>query len=261
MRDHVHLVPITGGVPKKISDFAPSASSPVWLPDSQRLLVTVERDETLHLLLTDREGSWPRLLFTGPGDALDAQPSPDGKKVAFVRHLHEDLNRLEIWLVDVETGRANPLTSLAKTKDWWPRWSPDGQNIAFLSQRTEFTEAWLMDADGDNLRQLTHLGMDVADLAWSPDGMQIACTINRQGSFELALIDFTDGKVAPLHTAQGVHMFPQWSPHGDYLIVAFEDSTQPPDLYRVEVPAEDDQLTFPTHPPWQQSGRTRSGEL
>ena len=249
MRDHIHIVPIAGGVPKKISDFAPSASNPVWLPDSQQLLVTVERDEQLHLLLTDREGAWPRPLFTGPGDAVDAQPSPDGMKVAFVRHTYADLNRLEIWLVEVENGQMRPLTNLAKTKDWWPRWSPDGQKIAFLSQRSEFTEAWLMDADGGNLRQLTHLGIDVADLAWSPDGKQIACTVNRQGSFELALIDATTGEVGPLRTARGVHMFPQWSLHGDFLIVAFENSTQPPDIYRVEVPGgQTTQLTF-SNPP------------
>jgi len=82
MLDHVFVAPLAGGLPVKISDFAASASSPIWLPDSQQLLISVERNEALHLLLTDREGAWPRPLFTGPGDALDAQPSSDGKKVA-----------------------------------------------------------------------------------------------------------------------------------------------------------------------------------
>jgi dipeptidyl aminopeptidase/acylaminoacyl peptidase len=249
MGDHVHVAPMKGGLPRKISNFTSSASSPVWLPDNLRLLVTVERDEALNLLLTDREGSWPRPLFTGPGDAVDAQPSPDGKKAAFVRFAYEDLNRWEIWIVEIDNGQVHPLTSLAKTKDWWPRWSPDGKQIAFLSQRSEFTEAWLVDAEGGNLRQLTHLGMDVADLAWSPDGKQIACTVNRFGSFELALINAVSGEVSTLRAGQGVHMFPQWSPRGDFLIVSFENPTQPPDLYRIEVPGgKTTQLTF-SNPP------------
>jgi dipeptidyl aminopeptidase/acylaminoacyl peptidase len=249
MRDHVYIAPQAGSLPKRISDFAPAASSPVWLQDSQRLLVTVERNEALHLLLTDREGAWPRPLFTGPGDAMDAQPAPDGKKIAFVRHAYEDLNRLDIWMVETESGQAHPITGQAKTKDWWPRWSPDGKQIAFLSQRTEFTEAWLVDADGGNLRQLTRLGMDVADLDWSPDGTQIACVVNRGGSFELALIDASSGEVRTLRADQGVHMAPQWSPHGDFLIVSFEDATQPPDLYRVEVPGgKSTQLTYSNLP-------------
>ncbi len=249
MLDHVFVAPLAGGLPVKISDFAASASSPIWLPDSQQLLISVERNEALHLLLTDREGAWPRPLFTGPGDALDAQPSLDGKRVAFVRYAYEDLDRWEIWQVDIESGQARPLTSQAKTRDWWPRWSPDGKLIAFISQRTEFTEAWLIDADGGNLRQLTHLGMDVADLAWSPDGKQIACVVNRKGSIELALIDAASGEVSQLRAATGVHMSPQWSPQGDFLIVSFEDSTRPPDLYRVEVPGGNTtQLTFSNLP-------------
>ncbi|HEX9924307.1 MAG TPA: hypothetical protein VGD99_16750, partial [Anaerolineae bacterium] len=68
MDDHVHVAPAQGGLPRKISDFTTSASAPVWLPDSIGLIVSVERQETTHLLLTDVEGAWPIALTNGPGD-------------------------------------------------------------------------------------------------------------------------------------------------------------------------------------------------
>ena len=60
IKGHVHIVPRDGGLPKKITDFAVAASGPRWMPDSIGLIVTVERNDTDQLLLTDRDGSWPR---------------------------------------------------------------------------------------------------------------------------------------------------------------------------------------------------------
>lgn len=58
---HVHVVAAASPtIPRKISDFAEGASSPVWMPDSQRLIVSIERNDKVQLVLTDRDGSWPR---------------------------------------------------------------------------------------------------------------------------------------------------------------------------------------------------------
>jgi len=47
----------------------------VWMPDSQGLIVTVERHEADQLLLTNQEGAWPRSLTDDrEADAWDARP-------------------------------------------------------------------------------------------------------------------------------------------------------------------------------------------
>jgi Tol biopolymer transport system component len=70
-------------------------------------------------------------------------------------------------------------------KDDKPSWSPDGKQIAFESRRdcattsipdnsNCFSNIYVMDADGNNVRQLTSLPDSATHPTWSPDGSQIA---------------------------------------------------------------------------------------
>lgn len=251
MNNHVHVAPADGtGLAKKISDFTDSAFAPVWLPDSNQIIVGVSRQACSKLLLTDREGSWPRALTRGEeGDDFDAQPSPNGRFIATVHRPLNDLNRLDVRLVEVETGQVRQLVGTPKQKSWSPRWSPDGEWIAFLSQRPNFNEVWLVRSDGSDEHQLTHLGHDVGEFSWAPDGRTLAATINRGGAMDLALIDSESGEITDLRTGLGIYSRPYWSPNGSYLTVEYENATTPPDLYRVEVPGGAmTQLTF-SNPP------------
>jgi len=250
LEDHVHVARADGGLPRKISDFVPKASSPMWMPDSQGLIVTVERHEAEQLVLTDRIGAWPRSLTDDPnGDAWDAQPAADGHMVAYVYRPFDDLNRTDIRAIDLESGEMRTIFSSPQEFNHTPRWSPSGEVIAFLSQRTGFYEIWIIRPDGQGQRQLTQLGMDAADIAWSPDGTRLACTVNRGGAFELAVVDAASGVVTTLRSGMGFHARPNWSPGGDFLTFEYESPTQPPDLYRLDVATRAvTQLTF-SNPP------------
>ncbi|MCA9971348.1 MAG: S9 family peptidase, partial [Anaerolineales bacterium] len=251
MNGHVHVVPADGaGLPANVTDFTAAAWGPTWLPDSQRLIVSAARRDCTKLLLTDRDGGWPRPLTHGEsGDDYDPRPSPDGRFVAYVHRPLTDLNRLDLRLLDLETGHDHPLTGSPKQKDWHPRWSPDGQTLAFLSQRGGFNDVWLIRPDGEGLRRLTQLGMDVGEFAWAPDGRSLAATLNRGGAVDLALIDAASGAVSDLCTGLGIHARPNWGPDGRFLTVEYEDAVTPPDLYRISVPdGARTQLTF-SNPP------------
>ena len=155
-KDMFILCPATGGLPKKITDFAPSASGPRWMPDSNGLIVTVERNDTDQLLLTDRDGSWPRALTTDTvGDHWDARPSPDGKFILFNLRRFDDLNRLDIVLLEIATGKQVTLYGKPSTRAMSPKWSPDGKWISFISQETGREELYLIKPDGEGLHQLT----------------------------------------------------------------------------------------------------------
>jgi dipeptidyl aminopeptidase/acylaminoacyl peptidase len=235
MDDHVHIAPAGSGQIVKISDFAVEASDPVWMPDNSGLVVSIVRDEKVQIVLTDREGSWPRRLVDAPGDVWNVRPSPDGRYLLFTHRPLDDLNRLDIWLVEVESGQIRELTNTPKRRNWGAVWSPDGGQIAFISERSGFNEVWLVEPDGSNERQVSQVGADIADLEWSPDGSQIACTVNRQGAFELAILSVDTGELRTLRQGKGFHAWPQWSPDGDFLTFEYESPLLPPDLYRVEL--------------------------
>ena len=249
MNGHIHIAPASGGLPRKITDVTTAASNPVWMPDSNHLIISVEREDSMQLLLAGRGGSWPReLVSRTDGDCWDAKPSPNGRLVVYTFRPFDDLNRLDVHVVELETGQIRELTGTPKLRTWQGRWSPNGEQIAFLSQESGWNEVWLVRPDGEGRRQLTHLNADVNDLAWSPDGSRLAATINRGGALHLALIDAQSGEATTLRDEEGVYRRPLWSPGGDWLLIYYEDPVVPPDLYRVDLDGKRSQLTF-SNPP------------
>ncbi|MBN2147461.1 MAG: S9 family peptidase [Anaerolineales bacterium] len=248
--EHVYVSHPAGALPEKVSDFTSQASSPVWMPDGQHLVISVERQDATQLLLTDAEGAWPRPLVTDPtGDAWDARPAPDGRWVAFTFRPFDDLHRLDLRVVEVASAQVRTLAGLPKVRMLSPRWRPDGAQIAFLSQQTGFFEVWLVNPDGSGLRQLTHLELDCVEIAWAPDGKRLACTLNRGGAYDLALLDAESGEPTSLRSSGGIHYRPNWSPKGDFITFEYEDPLLPPDLYRIDLSSgKTVQLTF-SNPP------------
>jgi dipeptidyl aminopeptidase/acylaminoacyl peptidase len=258
IRGHVHIVPATGGLPRKITDFSPAASGPRWMPDSNGLIVTVERNDADQLLLTDRDGSWPHALTTDTiGDHWDARPSSDGKFILFNLRRFDDLNRLDIVLLEISTGKQITLYGKPSTRAVSPKWSPDGKWVSFISQETGREELYLIKPDGEGLHQLTKAGEDVFQYEWSPSGKKMLVVLNKGGSFELMLLEIESGAMSLLSGGDrkpGAHSNPNWAKDESYITFEFEGPTTPPDLYRMELPSKQvTQLTFSNPPALQEN--------
>lgn len=250
IKGHVHLVPREGGLPKKITDFTTAAGSPRFMPDSHGLIISVERDDADQLLLTDINGIWPRPITTDTiGDHWDARPSPDGKSIVYTLRRFDDLNRLDIVWLEIETGRSITLYGKPSTRALSARWSPDGRWIAFIAQEGERDELYLVRPNGEGLHQLTNMGHDVFQFEWSPSSKQMAVILNRGGAFDLSLIEVETGEVADLRSGLGIHSNPNWSPDGSFITYEYESPLVPPDLYRIDVSRKQvTQLTY-SNPP------------
>lgn len=254
LNGHVHLVSKNGSLPQKLTDFTSAASSPRWMSNSHGLIVTVERNETDQLVLTDREGSWPRALTTDTqGDHWDPRPSPDDKHIVFNLRRFDDLNRLDIVLLEIETGKQTVLYGKPSVRATTPRWSPDGKWVSFLAQESQYEELYLMRISDQKLIQLTTFGRDVFQYEWSPSGKQLLAIVNNAGAFELMLIEAESGTSSILRSEVGIHSNPNWSRDESFITFEFEGPRNPPDIYRMEMASRKvTALTFSTPPALQQ---------
>jgi len=106
----------------------------------------------------------------------DPQFSPDGRRVAFVvtDPLKSQHRTRHIWMYDTRTKVARQFTYSEKSESS-PRWSPDGTQLAFLSNRGgEEQQIYLMRAAGGEAAAVTKGKSSVQRLEWSPDGREIA---------------------------------------------------------------------------------------
>src|SRR5947207_13109456 len=108
--------------------------------------------------------------------------SPDGRWVAdTVRETNWDENayETEIWLADTAPGSPTPaprqLTN-AKKSSQSPAWSPDGSKLAFISDRTDKQQIYLINPQGGEAEAITSLEDGVGRFAWSSDGKRLAYT-------------------------------------------------------------------------------------
>jgi dipeptidyl aminopeptidase/acylaminoacyl peptidase len=78
-----------------------------------------------------------------------------------------------IWVLNVKTGDLRQWTMSAKNETN-PEWSPDGRYLAFLSNREDNRQIFLVRADGGEAEKLTVAKNSIQSFQWSPDGKQIA---------------------------------------------------------------------------------------
>ena len=116
----------------------------------------------------------------------------------------------------VASAAATPIRQLTNTQasNIRPSWSPDGNQIAFQTNRDGPYHIYLMNADGSNVRQLTSGDADDRHPAWSPDGKQLAFDSGDQVHREIWTIEVSSRQRTQLTRLGGIASFPSWSPDG-----------------------------------------------
>jgi dipeptidyl aminopeptidase/acylaminoacyl peptidase len=105
----------------------------------------------------------------------DLQYSPDGKRLVFVvlEPAKAQNRKRHIWIHEAGEEGSRQFTYSEKSESG-PRWSPDGKTLAFMSDRGEAQQIYLMRGDGGEGVALTKGKNGVKGFEWSPDGKQIA---------------------------------------------------------------------------------------
>jgi Tol biopolymer transport system component len=194
-------------------------SIPNWSPDGRKIAFTSRRDGNFEVYVMNADGENQIRLTQDPwNDGLPSW-SPDGRKIAFMSHRNS-----EIFVMDVDGKNFVRLTR-NPASDAHPSWSPDGQNIAFSSDRAGTYDIYVMDAEGKDPVRLTpirglpqgrrdrwqNLGRDLHP-SWSSDGRKIAFTSNRDGNYEIYIMDADGGNPTNLTQNAAKDEMPAWSP-------------------------------------------------
>ena len=107
----------------------------------------------------------------------DPRLAPDGRTVAYVVTTVErgaNEYRSAVWTVPAAGGEPVQFTS-GERRDTTPCWSPDGERLAFLSDRGgDKAQLYVMSAHGGEARRLTSQPDAIREYAWSPSGDRLA---------------------------------------------------------------------------------------
>lgn len=242
---HVWIVSATGGDARQFTRGNQSATNPAWSPDGKKLAFLTNRGggedgRQVWMLYADGGEAWQVTEHKGGITAFEF--APDGKRIAFLavdqlskeeeqrRRVRDDaivvdknIQRTHLWLFDLEKKEEKRLTEGEFTVSD-PQWSPDGQQIAFVTRPTPRaddgarSDIWVLNVASGEKRALAAGPGPEDSPRWSPDGKWIAYTGAPEftvGRSELYLIAASGG--TPRSLSENFDLTagtPLWSPDG-----------------------------------------------
>ena len=194
-----------------------------WPSSDHAGRIVYEMDGELQVLET-KNGRTTPISITVPDDGLARRPSrisaanniesydlsPKGERALFSA-------RGDIFTAPIEKGPTRNLTHSSRAHDKWPTWSPDGSQIAFISDMSGEEELYLVPQDGSKpAQQITNGGSAMRyQPEWSADGKRIAFG-DKDG--KIWIVTLADQKMIEIvDSPRGQIRDYVWSPRGNYL--------------------------------------------
>ncbi|MBA3874251.1 MAG: PD40 domain-containing protein [Anaerolineae bacterium] len=146
------------------------------------------------------------LIALGVGRILPPEP-----ELLFTASFN--LRDLNIYRMSMSRQLIVPVTS-NPANDFLADWSPDGEHIAFVSDRDGSYSIYVSDAQGNNAHRLIESSANQYDPVWSPDSRNIAFIEEEGGYGGVLLYDMASGTTQSLTDTYRTHVSPNWSPDG-----------------------------------------------
>lgn len=154
----------------------------------------------------------------GVADARIADASSDaGECEETLLFERSDVGGAEIYAMRPDgTDLVNLTNSPGDDED--PRWSPDGQRIAFVSMRDGNAEIYVASSDGTGATNITNNSAEDLQPRWSPDGQRIAFVSDRGGDRDVFVCSSDGSNVVDVSRSAGTDWFPSWKPDGERIV-------------------------------------------
>lgn len=227
------------------------AYNPNWSPDGKQIAFDNYSGATTmgsYVYVMNSDGSQMRPLkkrsTESPKALVGSGPvwSPDGTQIAYNICSNCELggNNFDIVIVDVAGENYDPKQIHRiinnPTRDIDPAWSPNGQQIAFLSDRDysngdslQFRmDIYVENVDGTSVKRLTHDGY-VGAPVWNSNGRTITYSSSKP-SYNLYQVDLQTGKISKIETGlSGRYVITpvDWSPDDQILLINAREQEYP----------------------------------
>jgi TolB protein len=181
-----------------------------------RIAFASDRDSTRErpskeLYIVDYDGFNPRRVTVGGSLNILPAWSPDGTSLAYVSYRR--VTPL-VYLARIFEGKsiANVTGERENSQAFAPSFSPDGQRVAFASNRSGNMDIWVTNADGTGAQRLTTTRAAETAPCWSPTGQEIAFTSSRTGTPQLWVMGADGLNVRRLTTVGNYNDACAWNP-------------------------------------------------
>lgn len=203
----IEVMRVDGTERQRLTPGSATRRSHRWSPDSSRIAYVEGVDAESRIFVVNADGSEPAQVTSIPGDAVGGW-SRDGVSVIFSVSQGP---KLGIYTRNPDGVNEIRLTD---TPDISAVWSPKSDRIAFLSERDDNLEMYVMKAAGSEQKRVTESDAPEHSLSWSPDGKRLLFVSERDGNPEVYVAD-ADGSDQKRLTHNDVRdEQPAWSPDG-----------------------------------------------
>lgn len=216
--EDIYLIPARGGDARRLTADERNIKSLAWTADGRELVFSSNRGGGFSLWRVAVSGGTPERVAAVGQNAYSPAISRQGNRLAYnVSFVDSDIWRVEG--AGVTSRRGEPVKIISSTRqDHSPQFSPDGQKIAFVSDRTGTSELWVSASDGSHPAQLTSFDDRLNGTPrWSPDSRQIAFDARPAGNADIYVMSAEGGKPRRLTQEPSHDVMPSWSRDGRWV--------------------------------------------
>lgn len=181
---------------------------------STKIAYIVKQGPRYELRVADADGQGAQSILIAPEPLISPVWSPDGSRLAYVSFQHK---KPVIYVQSLTASRQPAPVANYKGSNSAPAWSPDGRQLAVVLSRDGGSQIFLMNADGSNLRRITHADAISTEPFFSPDGQFIYFTSDRGGSPQIYRMPAAGGDPLRLTFEGAYNVSPRISPDGKTL--------------------------------------------
>jgi dipeptidyl aminopeptidase/acylaminoacyl peptidase len=276
-KEQVWILPADGGEAYRLTNTREGVRDFRWTPDSAAIIFltsearlqpmqfahddarkrkvdpVVEHQDKLRrqfwvVSLEDRK---PEMIYTGDFGISEFEVSPDGKRLVFNTNYTgepNDYHQYDLHLLELETEEEPRRLTDRPGSETSPRWSPDGDHIAFLSAiepAMSYSQdcVWTVPATGGSPRNLFEsVDYDAEEIAWARDGKSLLAIVADRTRNPLVRIDIV-GTVRPMTDAGPISCGDLHAGESGAVVAIAEDDRSVPEVYLFEQDGERRALT------------------